>query len=77
MLLSAHPERPLHRIAFIDSAPLAVCHNRHIASHKVFAGWATQGKTSMGWFYGFKVHLMVNDEGELLAFQPTPGHDDD
>jgi hypothetical protein len=64
-------------IAFIDSTPLAVCHNRRIPAHKVFAGWATRGKTSMGWFYGFKLHLIVHDEGELLAFQLTPGHVDD
>lgn len=64
-------------IAFIDSPPLSVCHNRRIASHKVFAGWARRGKTSMGWFYGFKLHLVVNDEGELLAFCLTPGQVDD
>jgi hypothetical protein len=64
-------------IAFIDSTPLRVCHNRRIASHKVFAGWATRGKTSMGWFYGFKLHVIVNDAGELLAFCLTPGHVDD
>ena len=64
-------------IACIDSTPLGVCHNRRIATHKVFAGWATRGKTSMGWFYGFKLHLIVNDEGELLAFCLTPGHVDD
>jgi hypothetical protein len=64
-------------IAFIDSTPLAVCHNRRIKAHRVFADWATRGKTSMGWFYGFKLHLIVNDAGELLAFCLTPGHIDD
>jgi DDE family transposase len=64
-------------IAFVDSTPLAVCHNRRINAHRVFAGWATRGKTSMGWFYGFKLHLIVNDAGELLAFCLTPGHIDD
>ena len=64
-------------VACIDSTPLRVCHTRRIASHKVFAGWATRGKTSMGWFYGFKLHLIVNDEGEFLAFCLTPGHVDD
>jgi hypothetical protein len=64
-------------IAFIDSTPLVVCHNRRIAAHKVFDGWASRGKTSMGWFYGFKLHLIVNDAGELLAFCLTPGHVDD
>ena len=64
-------------IAFIDSTPLAVCDNHRIATHKVFAGLAMRGKTSMGWFFGFKLHLIVNDEGELLAFRLPPGHGDD
>ena len=64
-------------IAFIDSTPLAVCHNRRIARHKVFDGLAARGKTSMGWFYGFKLHLIVNDRGELITFYLTPGNVDD
>ena len=64
-------------IAFIDATSLAVCHNRRIHSHKVFKKIARRGKTSVGWFYGFKLHLVVNDRGELLAFQITPGHVDD
>jgi hypothetical protein len=55
----------------------AVHQNGRIAAHKVFAGWAARGKTSLGWFYGFKLHLIVNDEGELLAFGLTPGQVDD
>jgi transposase len=64
-------------IAFIDSTSLAVCDNHRIATHKVFAGLARRGKTAMGWFFGFKLHLIVNDEGELLAFRLTPGNVDD
>jgi len=64
-------------IAFVDSTPLSVCHNRRIQSHKVFEGMAQRGKTSMGWFYGFKLHLVLNDEGELLACHVTPGNGDD
>ncbi len=54
-----------------------VCHNRRIHSHQVFKQIARRGKTSVGWFYGFKLHLVVNDCGELLAFQITPGNVDD
>jgi Transposase DDE domain len=64
-------------LQFIDSLPIRVCHNRRIHSHKVFAGLAQRGKGSMGWFYGFKLHLVINDQGELLAFSLTPGNVDD
>ena len=64
-------------ISFIDSTPLAVCHNARIHQHRVFAGRAARGKTSVGWFFGFKLHLVVNDQGELLAFCLTPGNVDD
>jgi hypothetical protein len=64
-------------IAFIDSTPLPVCHNRRIGRHKVFSGLAARGKTSMGWFYGFKLHLVVNDQGDLVAFCLSPGNVDD
>lgn len=64
-------------IAFIDTTALVVCHNRRIHSHQVFKPVAQRGKTSMGWFYGFKLHLVVNDRGGLLAFRVTPGNLDD
>jgi len=64
-------------ISFIDSMPIAVCHNRRIHSHQVFLETAQRGKNSVGWFYGFKLHLVVNDCGELLAIQLTPGNVDD
>jgi DDE family transposase len=66
-----------HGISFIDSTALMVCDNHRIHNHKVFAGVAQRGKGSMGWFYGFKLHLVVNDCGELLACQITPGNVDD
>jgi len=64
-------------IAFLDSLPLPVCHNRRIYSHQVFAGSAQRGKSSMGWFYGFKLHFVINDAGDLLALRFTPGNVDD
>jgi hypothetical protein len=64
-------------IAFVDSTALAVCDNRRIAAHRVFEGWAARGKTSTGWFFGFKLHLLINDRGELLAVQVTRGNVDD
>ena len=64
-------------IAFVDSTPLAVCRNQRIAQHRVFRGLAQRGRTSMGWFFGFKLHLIVNERGELLAFGLTSGNVDD
>ncbi len=67
----------LQRFDFIDSTPLAVCHTARIPQHRVFQVDAARGKTSVGWFYGFKLHLVVNDRGELLAFCLTRGNVDD
>jgi hypothetical protein len=64
-------------IQFIDSLPIRVCHNRRLPSHQVFAGLAQRGKGSMGWFYGFKLHLVINDRGEVLGLTLTPGNTDD
>jgi hypothetical protein len=64
-------------ISFIDSTSLAVCENRRIERHRVFRGVAQRGKSSLGWFYGFKLHIVTNDRGELLAVRLTPGNVDD
>jgi hypothetical protein len=64
-------------ISFIDSTALAVCRPTRIQQHRVFRVDARRGKTSVGWFYGFKLHLVINDRGELLAFCLTPGNLDD
>ena len=61
-------------IAFIDSTSIAVCHNKRITRNKVFKRLAKRGKTTSGWFYGFKLHLIINEKGEILAFQLTPGN---
>lgn len=66
-----------HGISFIDSTALRICDNHRIHNHKVAAGFAERGKGSMGWFYGFKLHLVINDCGEILACQITPGNVDD
>ncbi len=64
-------------ISFIDSTTISVCRNRRIVKHRVFAKEAERGKTSLGWFYGFKLHLIVNTDGELLAAEMTPGNTND
>ena len=64
-------------INYIDSTPLRVCNNRRIHNHKVFRGSAERGHCSLGWFFGFKLHLIVNDQGELMSFYLTKGNVDD
>jgi hypothetical protein len=71
------PKGSCSGISFIDSTSLKVCHHRRIHSHKVFAGCARRGKTSVDWFFGFKLHLVINDCGELLSLRLTPGNVDD
>ena len=64
-------------VSFVDLTRLRVCDTRRISSHRVFAGVAERSKTSMGWFYGFKLHLVINYTGELLDVAVTPGNRDD
>lgn len=69
--------KPCTGISFIDSTPIAVCNNKRIFRNKVFKGVAARGKSTMGYFYGFKLHLIVNDKGELVKALVTPGNVDD
>ncbi|HLP87041.1 MAG TPA: IS982 family transposase [Nostocaceae cyanobacterium] len=64
-------------ISFIDSTPIEVCHPARAHSHKVFKGLVKWGKNSVGWYFGFKLHLVINEKGELLAFKLTPANIDD
>jgi len=64
-------------ISFIDSTSIQVCHVKRERSHKTFKGLATKGKTSIGWFFGFKLHIVINDKGEILDFVISQAHTDD
>lgn len=64
-------------ISFVDSTPIRVCKHKRIARNKVFKGIETTGKSTMGWFHGFKLHLIINDKGELLNFVLTQANVDD
>lgn len=64
-------------VSFIDSTPIRVCHIKRELQHRTFKGLATKGKCSMGWFFGFKLHVVINDRGEILDFLFTQGHVDD
>jgi hypothetical protein len=64
-------------ISFVDSTPIRVCNKKRIRNNKVFKGIAEIGKSTMGWFYGFKLHIIVNDKGEILDFMITRANVDD
>jgi hypothetical protein len=64
-------------INFIDSTTIKVCHIKREMQHKVMKGFAAKGKGTMGWFFGFKLHLIINDKGEILSFYLTKGNVDD
>ena len=64
-------------ISFIDSTPIRVCNKKRIRNNKVFKNIANVGKSTMGWFYGFKLHIIINDKGELLDFLISQASTDD
>jgi IS5 family transposase len=64
-------------ISFVDSTAIPVCHPKRIKRNKVFKETAKLSKSSMGWYFGFKLHLIINDCGEILSCKVTPGNVDD
>jgi hypothetical protein len=62
---------------FVDATPMAVCHGLREKRHKTFKGLAAKGKTSTGWFFGFKLHFVINTKGEIVRLVITPGNVDD
>lgn len=64
-------------ISYIDSTSLAVCHKKRMSRNRVFKGLARLGKTTKGWFFGFKLHLVINEKGQLHKVKLTKGNIDD
>lgn len=62
---------------FMDATSLSVCHNKRINRHRVFGNLAKRGRTTMGWFFGFKLHVVMNHKGEIMAVKVTAGNVDD
>ena len=74
MFVSAESLGDCTGISFIDATKLEVCAKQRISQHKVFKGIADRGHSSMGWFYGFKLHLVINDMAEIISFRLTKGN---
>ena len=68
---------PWTGVSFIDSTKLAVCYHRRMRQQRVLRGWAARGKPSVGWFFGFKLHLICHERGALRTLRLTPGNVDD
>lgn len=64
-------------IYYVDSTHFAVCKNIRISNHKTFSGLAKRGHSSIDWFYGFKLHMIINDKSEIVAIKITKGNYDD
>ena len=64
-------------ISYIDSTRLPVCHNKRTTSHKVFESYAEIGKSTMGWFLGFKLHMIIDTQGNILSMNLTKGNIED
>jgi hypothetical protein len=64
-------------IYYVDSTHFAVCKNVSISNHKTFEGLASRGHSSIDWFYGFKLHMIINDKSEIVAIKITQGNIDD
>ena len=64
-------------VYFIDSTTLKVCHIKREEQHKVFKDSAQKSKSTMGWFYGFKLHMVINSRGEIMNLRLTPATEDD
>ena len=64
-------------IYFVDSTKLAICHNKRTSSNRVFKRLAKGGVSSYGYFLGFKLHLIINNKGEIMAIKITKGNKSD
>lgn len=77
MFLNHHALGVSRGVNFIDSTPLRVCHIKREKQHRTFKDIASKGKSTMGWFFGFKLHLIINDKGEILSFYLSKANVDD
>ena len=76
-LLQCIATRNSKGLFFVDSCPIEVCHIKRANSNKIAKGFASRKKSSMGWFYGFKLHAVCNEKHQIVSIQVTTGSVDD
>jgi len=64
-------------IYYIDSTKLQICHNKRTSSNRVFGKLAKIGKSSYGWFMGYKLHIVINNKGQIIAVKITKANKSD
>lgn len=64
-------------LSFVDATSLAVCHSKRISTNKVFKDIAAMGRTTKGWFFGLKLHVVINEKGEIQGAMITSENVDD
>ncbi len=64
-------------LMFVDGSEIPVCTNKRIFTHKVSRIIAQRSKSSKGWFYGFRLHILCDRKGNLLGIKITPGNIDE
>ena len=67
-------EEDITEYMFIDTTPIAVCHNLRERKHEVFKGIIAKYRTSTGWFFGFKLHMLFNTHEEVVRLVITQGN---
>lgn len=76
-LLVHFNEKEYTKIYFVDSTPIEVCHVKREKSNKVFKNLAVKSKSTKGWYFGFKLHIITNNKGEIMSFKLTKANVDD
>ena len=61
----------------VDSSPLPVCNNQYRFQAKLFKGLARSGKNMNGWYWGFKLHLIINHDMEIESIKISDGSTSD
>ena len=77
LFLRVHAQGRCTGVSIVGSTPLAACHPKRVRQHRTMRGLAAHGRGTMGWVYGFKLHLVINAAGEIIQAMLTPASTND